>query len=643
MKRLAILSLILISSAICAQPKTVCSPDGRLKVTVTEDAMYSVLLDGKTILNPSRLGLNTNRGDFSDARMTEAVNGRTAYDYNMNSIKKSSVRKEANTLICTFSDSFKVEFRVSDTDVAFRYIIDNPSWAGITILEEKTTFNFPAQTTTFLTSQCDAMSGWRRTKPSYEEHYALDRPLTEKSEYGNGFTFPCLFKIGEDGWALVCESGTCSQYCGCRLLDWKEGGFQIGFPMPGENDGLGSAEPAFSLPGSTPWRTIAVGSTLEPVAESTVTWDVAEQLYEPGTDYKYGRSTWSWLLWQDGSINWDDQVAYIDLAHELGYQYVLIDNFWDKNIGHDKMEELIRYANSRNVDVFLWYSSSGYWNDIYQSPVNLMENPIVRKKEMKWLKENNVKGIKVDFFAGDKQETLRLYEAILSDANDYGLMCIFHGATIPRGWEKMYPNYVSSEAVRSSENLVFGQEECDIEAQNATILPFVRNATGSMDFGGTILHRHLSRDNEHGTLRRTTDDFELATAVLFQSPVQNFALAPDDIVADSLAYAVDFMREVPVTWDDIRFIDGYPGKYAVIAREKDGVWYVAAVNAEQIPYQLDLNAIASMFNSPASVSVLHGGRKSEKIINYKAKARSKAYKSGVISLTEGDGAVIVIN
>ena len=93
MKRLAILSLILISSAICAQPKTVCSPDGRLKVTVTEDAMYSVLLDGKTILNPSRLGLNTNRGDFSDARMTEAVNGRTAYDYNMNSIKKSSVRK----------------------------------------------------------------------------------------------------------------------------------------------------------------------------------------------------------------------------------------------------------------------------------------------------------------------------------------------------------------------------------------------------------------------------------------------------------------------------------------------------------------------------------------------------------------------
>lgn len=641
MKRLAVFSLILISSVLHAQPRTVSSPDGMLKVIVTEDAMYSVMLDGKTILEPSRLGLNTNRGDFSDARMTGAVEGRVVYDYSLNSIKRSSVKKEANTLTCSFSEQYKVEFRVSNTDVAFRYIIDNPSWASITILEEKTTFNFPDRTSTFLTPQSDAMVGWQRTKPSYEEHYVLDRPVTEKSEFGHGFTFPCLFKVGDDGWALVCESGTSSQYCGCRLLDRKKDGFQIGFPMPGENDGLGSVEPAFSLPGSTPWRTIAVGSTLEPIAESTVTWDVAEQLYEPSIDYKFGKSTWSWILWQDGSINWDDQVAFINLAHDLDFQYVLIDNFWDRNIGHEKMEELIKYANSKDVDVFLWYSSSGYWNDIYQSPVNRMENPIVRKKEMKWLKENNVKGIKVDFFAGDKQETMRLYEAILSDANDYGLMCIFHGATIPRGWEKMYPNYVGSEAVRASENLVFGQEECDIEAQNATILPFVRNATGSMDFGGTILQRYLSKDNEHGTLRRTTNDFELATAVLFQSPVQNFAMTPDNLVS-APAYALDFMRTVPVTWDDIRFIDGYPGKYAVIAREKDGIWYIAAVNAEQAQYQLDLNAVAAGFNSPATVTVLHGDQMSEKVINYKAKAKSKVYKSNIISLTEGDGAVIVI-
>lgn len=661
MKKLALLSALFLSCVIYAQPKTVSSPDGKIKVTVTEDATYSIELGGKAILNPSKLGLKTNRGDFGAARLTEAVEGKVNYDYTLERIKKGTIKKEANTLICTFSlpkpeapaamgpfprrmpdpGYYKVEFRVSDTDVAFRYVIDNPSWASMKVLEEETFFNFPEQTTTFLTPQSDAMIGWQRTKPSYEEYYVLDKPLTEKSEFGHGFTFPCLFKVGEDGWALISESGTSSQYCGCRLLDWKEGGFQIGFPMPEENEGLGSIEPAFSLPGATPWRTIAVGSTLKPITESTVTWDVAEQLYEPSIDYKFGKSTWSWIVWQDASCNWDDQVTFIDLAHDLNFQYILIDAGWDKNIGYEKMSELIKYANSKNVDVFLWYSSSGYWNDIYQSPVNRMENSIVRKKEMKWLKENNVKGIKCDFFGGDKQETIRIYEGILSDANDYGLMCIFHGATMPRGWEKMYPNYVGSEAVRASENLIFGQHECDVEAQNATIHPFIRNAAGAMEFGGTFLNKHLSKDNEHGTTRMTTNDFELATAVLFQNPIQNFAIVPNNLT-DSPAYTIDFMREVPTTWDDTRFIDGYPGRNAVIAREKDGVWYIAAINAENTPYALDLNAIAAEFGSPASVTVLHGDAQQDKIINYKAKAKSKAYKNNIISITEGDGAVIII-
>lgn len=141
----------------------------------------------------------------------------------------------------------------------------------------------------------------------------------------------------------------------------------------------------------------------------------------------------------------------------MGYEYVLIDNWWDTNIGRERMKDFIDYAHSKNVDVFLWYSSSGYWNDIVQGPTNYMDNPIIRKKEMKWLHNIGVKGIKVDFFGGDKQETMRLYEAILSDADDNGLMVIFHGCTLPRGWERMYPNYVGSEAVLASENLIFQQ------------------------------------------------------------------------------------------------------------------------------------------------------------------------------------------
>ena len=222
------------------------------------------------------------------------------------------------------------------------------------------------------------------------------------------------------------------------------------------------------------------------------------------------------------------------------------------------MEQFIKYARSKGVEVFLWYSSSGYWNDIEQSPVNRMDNSIARKQEMRWLQSQGVKGIKVDFFGGDKQETLRLYEEILSDADDHGLMVIFHGCTLPRGWERMYPNYVGSEAVLASENLVFSQHFCDNEAFNATLHPFIRNAVGCMEFGGVFLNKRLNRSNDGGTIRRTTDIFQLATAVLFQNPIQNFALAPNNLT-DAPQICLDFMKQVPTTWDETRFIDGYPG------------------------------------------------------------------------------------
>ncbi len=486
------------------------------------------------------------------------------------------------------------------------------------------------------------MIGWQRTKPSYEEFYAIDKPMSEKSQYGHGYTFPCLFKVGDDGWVLVSETGVDSRYCGSRLSDWNpQGGYRIEFPMPEENDGNGTVEPAFAVPGATPWRTVTVGSTLKPIAESTVTWDVVEPRYVSKHNYKFGKGTWSWILWQDGSINYDDQVKFIDLAAAMDFQYVLVDNFWDRNIGYDRMEELVRYAHSKGVDVFLWYSSSGYWNDISQSPLSKMDSPVERKKEMKWLQSIGVKGIKVDFFGGDKQETMRIYEGVLSDADDYGLMVIFHGCTLPRGWERMYPNYVGSEAVRASENLVFGQHECDIEAQNATLHPFIRNAVGCMEFGGCFLNKFLNKANARRPIRRTTDEFELATAVLFQNPIQNFALAPNNL-EDAPAYCLDFLRDVPTTWDDIRYIDGYPGKYAIIARRKGGRWYVSAINADEAPYKLDLKAVAAEFGSPASMTVLHGGSQQQKAVDYKARPGSKAAKANTVEIAQNDGAVIII-
>ena len=645
-KYLSALCLSLLCLSLSAAPKTVTSPDGKLTVTVSDDARYSVSLDGKDLVLPSALGFRSNRGDFMNAKVTEAESSAIHDSYTLDRIKKGRITYDANVLICTLEneagDAVKVEFCVSDNDVAFRYVVDNPRWASIRIFEEATSFVFPESTTTFLTPQSDAMIGWQRTKPSYEEFYAIDKPMSEKSQYGHGYTFPCLFKIGGDGWALVSETGVDSRYCGGRLSDWDpEGGYRLEFPMPEENDGNGTVEPAFAVPGATPWRTITVGSTLKPIAESTITWDVVEPRYVSKHNYKFGKGTWSWILWQDGSINYDDQVKFIDLAAAMDFQYVLVDNFWDRNIGYDRMEELVKYAHSKGVDVFLWYSSSGYWNDISQCPLNKMDSAVERKKEMKWLQDIGVKGIKVDFFGGDKQETMRIYEGVLSDADDYGLMVIFHGCTLPRGWERMYPNYVGSEAVRASENLVFGQHECDIEAQNATLHPFIRNAVGCMEFGGCFLNKFLNKANARRPIRRTTDEFELATAVLFQNPIQNFALAPNNL-EDAPAYCLDFLRDVPTTWDDIRYIDGYPGKYAVIARRKGGKWYVSAINADEAPYSLDLKAVAAELGSPASMTVLHGGSQQQKAVDYKAKAGSKAAKANLVEIAQNDGAVIII-
>lgn len=591
--------LFSLSGPLAAQSVSVNGPDGKLQLTVScpsanGEVSYAVTYNGKQMLESSPLGMETNVGDFYRGLQLKEHKV-TALDtvYEQSRIKASRIHYRANELLCSFVNgegkNVQITFRVSNNDVAFRYTLPREQGKGsVTVNSERTGFRFPSQTTTFLCPQSDAMIGWKRTKPSYEEEYKADAPMNERSGYGHGYTFPCLFKVGDDGWVLLSETGVDSRYCGSRLSDWDNGVYRIAFPMPEENNGNGTVSPAFALPGSTPWRTVTVGETLKPIVETTVPWDVVEPRYTTTHDYKPGRGTWSWILWQDGSINYDDQVRYVDLAAAMGYEYVLIDNWWDNNIGRDRMEQFIKYARSKGVEVFLWYSSSGYWNDIEQSPVNRMDNSIARKQEMRWLQSLGVKGIKVDFFGGDKQETLRLYEEILSDADDHGLMVIFHGCTLPRGWERMYPNYVGSEAVLASENLVFDQHFCDNEAFNATLHPFIRNAVGCMEFGGVFLNKRLNRGNDGGTIRRTTDIFQLATAVLFQNPIQNFALAPNNLT-DAPQICLDFMKQVPTTWDETRFIDGYPGRYIVLARRHGNTWYIAAANATAEPLKLKLD------------------------------------------------------
>ena len=605
---------LFLLAALCAQANnyTVKSPDGKLQVNVECEGgkvSYTVDYEGKQMLTRSALGLVANYGDFSQnltmGKLTDMGVEHVAYDESR--IKKAHVEKDVVEAYIGFlnekKDSMTLHLHVSNNDMAYHYEMirpkkDNPK--SVIIYKEVSGFNFPQQTTTFLCPQITPMTGWERTKPSCEEEYTPDAPMNKKSQFGVGYTFPCLFKVGEDGWVLVSETGVSSAYPGSRLSDYDpEHGYTIAFPQKGENNGIGSEYAGIPLPGKTPWRTITIGKTLAPIVETTIPFDVVAPLYEPSIDYKPARYTWSWLIWQDNSVNYDDQIKMIDVAAAQGYEAVLVDGCWDTQIGYGRIEELSKYAQSKGVKLMLWYNSNGFENDAPQTPRQVMNNSIARKSNMAWMKKIGVCGIKVDFFGGDKQETMKLYEDILSDANDYGLEVIFHGCTMPRGWERMYPNYVASEAALASENVYFTDYHAKKEAFEMTMHPFSRNAVGSFDWGGVMMNKYMSRDNKSRHQRFTSDVFEMATAITNQSSVNCVCLYPNNL-EDVPQWELDWLKAVPTAWEDVKFIAGYPTQYAVVARKassangstaqkSNGKWFVGGLNATDKPLTLTLD------------------------------------------------------
>lgn len=590
-----ILSVFFIKT-FAAQVAEVSSPDGKLKLNIFSEngnALYSVAFQGKSMLEKSPLGLITNESDFSkNLKFVDSKKDKVSKKYANEKIKKSEVDYNANTLTVNFinSDQFNIgiEFQISNNNVAFRYdIFPMKERLSAVVQSEITGYRFPSKTTTFLSPMMKPMTGFARTAPSYESGYKADAELGTKADYG--YVFPGLFHVGNDGWILLSETGVNSLYCASHLDTTSEKNlYKVAYPSMAENNGFGSTGASISLPGKTPWRTITIGDSLKPIVETTIPFDVVEPMYEPSQKYTFGKSTWSWILWQDNSMNYEDQSLFIDLASKLGYEYILVDALWDKNLGKERTKDLIQYAKLKNVGVLLWYNSNGSANDAPMGPRNKMSSSIERKKEMKWLKDIGVKGLKVDFFGGDKQETMRLYEDILSDANDFGLTIIFHGATLPRGWEVMYPNFAGSEAVLASEMLYFSEDVRKQEAFFATLHPFIRNSVGSMEFGGTFLNKYLTKSNKDKNKRHTTDSFQLATAVLFQNPVQMFGVMPNNLT-DAPKFQLDFMKDVPTLWDETLFIDGYPGKYSVIGRRHQNQWYVAGINAEKTVKKLKMN------------------------------------------------------
>lgn len=602
-KYLTLLVLIFLgllpNISLAQQVASLQSPDQKITVQLGLDngkLFYDVQYGSVQFIEKSPLGLKTSLSDFSQGLVYNSSTTKTIKEtYKLDKAKVSEVNYHAKGLSSTFTnnneDTLIVHFRVSNRDIGFSYEIRSKEGrSNIKIFKEVSGFNIPNKATAYLSPQALPMTGWMETKPSYEEPYTLNEPVGTPSANGVGYTFPALFKLDQNkGWILISETGVDGRYVGSHLGEsTKDGLYKIAFPQKGENSSIGDTFAAQALPAKTPWRTITLGQSLKPIVESTVAYDLVKPKYEASMDYKMGRASWSWIVWQDNSINYEDQIKYIDLAAELDFEYVLIDNWWDTRIGRDQITELVQYANQKGVDVILWYNSNGYWSEAPQGPKNKMNSITQRQKEMKWLESIGVKGLKVDFFGGDKQITMQLYEEILTDANNYGLGITFHGCTLPRGWERMYPNFITSEAVLASENLVFNQSSLDSHALNATILPFTRNAVAAMDFAPVFLNKRLSKDQKTGTIRKTTDAFELATSILYLSPIQHFGLTPNNL-EEQPDYVLDFLKKVPTVWDQTLYIGGSPEDYIAIARRKADQWYVAVVNGTDDSREIKLN------------------------------------------------------
>ena len=451
------------------------------------------------------------------------------------------------------------------------------------IYKELTSYHFDLSTKAFLQPCADARMGWNYSSPSYEEYYKMDIPVGTVSPNRAGWVLPALFHEGKC-WICITETGIDTNYCGSRLSWLSPGGeYTVQFPEPQECRDGEPALPQSTLPWYSPWRIIAISDNLGGLVESTLETDLAAPaIYDVSSWLKPGIASWSWVILKDDSTIYNVQKRYIDFAASMNWRYCLIDAYWDKQIGYEKIEKLAEYAKTKNVIILLWYNSAGDWNTTPLTPRDKMLTKESRQTEFQKLKDMGIGGVKVDFFGGDGQSMMKYYIDILKDAAKYNLAVNFHGCTFPRSWYRTYPNLVSMEAVRGEEYVTFGQFFADNQPSHCAMLPFARNLFDPMDFTPVNFSGipHIKR--------RTTDGFEIALSVIFTSGIQHIAETPTGM-SDQKDFVQEYMRTLPNAWDDVKFIDGYPGKYVVLARKKGNMWYIAGINGENNPRKITLN------------------------------------------------------
>jgi hypothetical protein len=592
MIKLLPIALLLSTPAFAASAFSapLSSPDRHisvdLKITPAQTLEYTIARDGKPVILPSRLGLQLEGADLS-SKLTLAATSAiqpVSDSYELATGKKRRINYRANQQIVTVRNAkgqaMDIALRVSNDGVALRYIVHG---AGPhRFVAESTSFRFGDATKAWLQPMSIAQTGWSNTNPSYEEHYRREIAVGTPSPLAAGWVFPALFRSG-DAWVALTEAGMDGSWHASRLQADSSGGvYRIGGPMAAEVTPGGALLAQGSGEFKSPWRVIALGS-LATLVESTLGTDLAAPAIAFDKDKVVpGHASWSWALLKDDATVFEVQKKFIDYAADMGWDYTLVDADWDRKIGYEKLAELARYAASKKIGLLAWYNSSGAWNQTPYTPKSKLLTHDQRVAEFRRLREMGVKGVKIDFFGGDGKSMIGYYIDILDDAAAAGLLVNFHGATLPRGWSRTYPNLMTTEAVRGLEFTTFSQDDEDAVPRHATMLPFTRNLFDPMDFTPMVF-------GDIPKIKRVTrNGFELAESVLFLSGIQHFAETPEGM-AGVPAYVKSFLGTLPRSWDEVKFVDGYPGRHAVIARKSGDAWYLAGINADERDLALDLD------------------------------------------------------
>ncbi len=591
---LAILGTLLLFTSCDAVNKSpyVESKDGLNRITLSlnenGELFYNVTRSGQTLISDSPLGIDFDDQHFTSglsiAEVSPVEERREKYDLKVGNYKNiDHVFANRSVTVKNGEGALMIiDLLAGEEGVAFRYRFPDGGEAPRIVTDEITGFQIE-----------QAAEGWLQPyntagkyTPGYEDFYFNvnpGEPISNPRNPSVGWCMPALFNVNDQkNWILIAETGNDGSFPGCHLQPNSDGGlYKIAFAKEDERYTLPLAEkehayPTSNLPWVMPWRVVIVGDEAGDILLSTLITDLAPASKIEDTSWiESGKASWSWWSHPDDRSP-EIYKEFTDLAESFGFEYTLFDAGWERA---NSQGGIIDHAIAKGIKPMVWGYSASYFDS---------ES---RKKRFKELADMGVKGVKIDFWCSDRQEVMEALQSVFEDAANERLMVNLHGSTMPRGWHRTWPNFMTAESVLGTESYFYEPRFPDKAAEQNTVLPFTRNVAGPTDYTPFALTmREYPRVN--------TAVHELATAMIYTSGIIHFADSKE--VFDSLPVEVkNLLKDMPATWDKTESIVAKPGESIVLSRQEGALSYIVGINGtdSELPIQLDLAKYGKGFSN----------------------------------------------